>query len=85
MEIIFREVLIITIDRIFMEMATAIRGCSLPLKPIAKFATTIVELWEESNNDPKIYDIVQNVPWLMSSRRDLPFTFYLYLARANAR
>jgi len=39
---------------------------SLPLcrsfaKPIAKFATAIAELWEEGNNDPKIYDIAQNV------------------------
>lgn len=59
MEMIFRKVLIITIDRIFMEMAsaTAIRAVLSSAKPIAKFATAIAELWEESNNDLKIYDI----------------------------
>lgn len=50
-------------------------------KPIAKFATTRAELWEESNNDLKIYDIAQNVmPANVSAARP-PFTFSLYLAR----
>jgi hypothetical protein len=62
MEIIFREVLIITIDRIFMEMASTAHSLFLSLfKPIARSATAIAELWEESNNDLKIYDIAQNV------------------------